>query len=293
MFKERKEIMIYVIYHKNCMDGVSSAYIAHEYLKFNGAISLIPLNYGDEFNIKQLSKEDTIYMVDFSFKRDYLIDLSKLVKNIIIIDHHKTAQADLINLPENIEVNFDMSESGATLTFDYFNSKLKYEDKKCMPEIFSYIRDRDCWLWKLPYSREVSEYLAFSIIPNDIKSFADVVNNFNIDDAISVGSILLKKKAQQIDSKILKVRDIVLHNIEFKAINVTENISELGNEIIIEYNKPALLYFIAENNEVICSMRSANGLADVSEVAKLFGGGGHRNAAGFKTNLETLIKIIE
>jgi nanoRNase/pAp phosphatase (c-di-AMP/oligoRNAs hydrolase) len=37
-----------------------------------------------------------------------------------------------------------------------------------------------------------------------------------------------------------------------------------------------------------CSLRS-NGDYDVSAIAKAFGGGGHRNAAGFQVPVETLL----
>ena len=88
------------------------------------------------------------------------------------------------------------------------------------------------------------------------------------------------------------MQDLTLCDIEFKAINVTENISELGNEICIEYNKPALMYFITQDMKVICSLRSINELSDVSKVATTFGGGGHRNASGFTVNLQTFIQDI-
>ena len=278
--------MIYIIYHKDCMDGVSSAYIADNILKKDNTVTLVPLQYSKEDELFQLSltKQDICYFVDFSLKRDKMLELAELVDRVIVIDHHKTAEEELVNLPENVEVNFNMNESGATLTWLYF-----YDEP--IPEIFEYIKDRDLWNWKLPYSREISEALAFLIKPNDINSFRD--NAFiGITALKEIGSTLLKKKNQQVQSKLSKVRDLTLCDIEFKIINVTENISELGNEICIEYNKPALMYFITQDMKVICSLRSINELSDVSKVATIFGGGGHRNASGFTVSLQTFLQDI-
>lgn len=278
--------MTYIIYHKDCMDGVSSASIAENALSPESLVILIPLQYSKEDELFQanLTKQDICYFVDFSLKRDKMIQLAELVHRVIIIDHHKTAQVELVDLPDNVEVNFDMNESGATLTWLYF-----YDEP--IPEIFEYIKDRDLWNWKLPDSREISEALAFLIKPNDINSFRD--NAFIGTIALKeIGSTLLKKKNQQVQSKLSKVRDLTLCDIEFKAINVTENISELGNEICIEYNKPALMYFITQDMKVICSLRSINELPDVSKVATIFGGGGHRNASGFTVSLQTFIQDI-
>ena len=268
------------------MDGVSSAYIANNILKKDNTVTLVPLQYSreDELFKLNLTKQDVCYFVDFSLKRDRMLELAELVDRVIVIDHHKTAEAELVNLPENVEVNFNMTESGATLTWLYF-----YDEP--IPEIFEYIKDRDLWNWKLPYSREISEALAFLVKPNDINSFRD--NAFiGITALKEIGSTLLKKKNQQVQSKLSKVRDLTLCDIEFKIINVTENISELGNEICIEYNKPALMYFITQDMKVICSLRSINELSDVSKVATIFGGGGHRNASGFTVSLQTFIQDI-
>ena len=268
------------------MDGISSAYIARNSLERNNVVVPIPLQYSreDELFKEHLTKQDVCYFVDFSFKIDKMIQLAELVDRIVVIDHHKTAEAELVNLPDNVEVNFNMSESGATLTWLYFHDEP-------IPEIFEYIKDRDLWNWKLPYSREISEALAFLVKPNDINSFRD--NAFiGITALKEIGSTLLKKKNQQVQSKLSKVQDLTLCDIEFKAINVTENISELGNEICIEYNKPALMYFITQDMKVICSLRSINELSDVSKVATIFGGGGHRNASGFTVSLQTFLQDI-
>ena len=278
--------MIYIIYHKDCMDGISSAYIARNSLERNNAVVPVPLQYSreDELFKEHLTKQDICYFLDFSLKRDKMLELAELVDRIVVIDHHKTAEAELVNLPDNVEVNFDMNESGATLTWLYFRVEP-------IPEIFEYIKDRDLWNWKLPDSREISEALAFLIKPNDIDSFRD--NAFiGIMALKEIGSTLLKKTNQQVQSKLSKVQDLTLCDIEFKAINVTENISELGNEICIEYNKPALMYFITQDMKVICSLRSINELSDVSKVATAFGGGGHRNASGFTVSLQTFIQDI-
>lgn len=268
------------------MDGISSAYIARNSLERNNAVVLVPLQYSreDELFKEHLTKQDICYFVDFSLKRDKMLELAELVDRIVVIDHHKTAEAELVNLPENVEVNFNMNESGATLTWLYF-----YDEP--IPEIFEYIKDRDLWNWKLPDSREINEALAFLVKPNDIQSFMD--NAFiPLETLKEIGSTLLKNKNQQVQSKLTKVTDLSLGNIDFKLINVTENISELGNAICIEYNKPALMYFITQDMKVVCSLRSTNDLPDVSTVAVTFGGGGHRNACGFTVDLPTFLQDI-
>jgi len=279
-----------IVYHKDCMDGVSSAFIVREAWKLSTQeIITIPLQYGkeDELNNVNMDKNTYVIFADFSLKRHALIDLSKKVNCITIFDHHKTVQAELINLPENIDVVSDMKKSGATICLREFGPYMYLK-----PEIFEYIQDRDIWEWKLPHSREVSEYLKLKVIPNDIDSFATVYESFHLEEAVEIGKNLLQYQEHQVQAKIHKAKDIVFEGVEMKVINATENISELGNAICNQYNKPTMMYFITDDNSVICSMRSLDTLADVSIIATKHGGGGHRNACGFKTTLEHLASIL-
>lgn len=279
--------MTYIIYHKDCMDGVSSASIAEDALSPESLVTLIPLQYSKEDELFQvnLTKQDICYFVDFSLKRDKMLQLADLVDRVIVIDHHKTAQAELVDLPDNVEVNFNMTESGATLTWQYFHTAPT-------PLIFEYIKDRDLWLWKLPNSKEFNEALAFLVTPNDAISFKQVLLKSEFSELVELGKILIEKQSRQVQSKLDKVTDLTLCNIDLKVINVTENISELGNAICNEYHVPALMYFITQDMKVVCSLRSTNDLPDVSTVAVTFGGGGHRNACGFTMDLQTFVQNI-
>lgn len=293
--------MIKIIYHKNCMDGLASAFIAKTTLEKKCLeVECIAIQYGEESilfgeNEKQqlnepLSKEDTIYFVDFSLKRHLMIELSLMVKEIIVLDHHKTAEENLRGLEEeleNITIIFDMNKSGTTLCYEYF-----FDSGLTKKEVFNYIADRDLWKWELPQSKEINEYLRFIIKPNDLESFKNMYVSFHESWFGENGSLLLSQINKQVASKVKKVQDIKILDIDFKIINATENISELGNKICEEYNTPAIIYFITEDNQVVLSFRSLDTLPDVSIVAAALGGGGHRNACGCTLSFNTFMKLI-
>ncbi len=294
-----------IIYHKCCMDGLASAYITKEALAnsndkffFFTDIETLPLQYGEEDYLLdefKLDTNDTIYFVDFSLKRDKMIELSKKIQNIIILDHHKTAKAELENIEdevENITVIFDMEKCGATLCYDYFKQLLpkEFPDR----ELFEYIEDRDLWKWELELSKEISAGLRWLVDPNNIEQFGDIAQRYKDEKnkLEYIGKIVTLQTQRQVDSKVKKVKDIKLQGINLKCLNATENISEIGNAICQEYSTPALVYFITEEMDVVCSLRSTDELEDVSVVAKALGGGGHRNACGFTTNLDHLADLL-
>lgn len=64
--------------------------------------------------------------------------------------------------------------------------------------------------------------------------------------------------------------------------------SDVGHELANQSGTFGLLWSITKDGHCACSLRS-NGDYDVSAIAKKFGGGGHKNAAGFEVPIKTLL----
>ena len=87
-----------------------------------------------------------VVIVDFSFPREQLIVLTTKNKSVIVLDHHKSAERDLIDLNiSNITTIFDMSRSGCQLAYDYI-----YGEGLNRPCFLDIIADRDLWTWRIP-----------------------------------------------------------------------------------------------------------------------------------------------
>lgn len=79
-----------VIYHDNCADGFGAAWAC--WMRWGDACEYVPANYG------QVPPDVTgknILIVDFSYKRPELETMANAAASIVILDHHKTAQAEL------------------------------------------------------------------------------------------------------------------------------------------------------------------------------------------------------
>src|SRR5215831_18604798 len=144
------------VYHNNCFDGICSAWVVKKYFP---AAQLIPGNYGDKelvtglfALISNLMKDFPVHLilVDFSFPRETMMELNRCVEKMTVLDHHKTAEADCKGLEFCI---FDMAESGASLAWKYFFKGMP------MPKLVQYVKDRDLWLFKEPYSEEVNAFI--------------------------------------------------------------------------------------------------------------------------------------
>ena len=277
---------IAVLYH-NDADGFGAAFAAwygfYVNLPPNQELPImyfIEVQYGQEPPLAELKEfaPDAILILGFSYKREILLDLVMQYPDLIVVDHHKTAQEELQGL--NFCV-FDLELSGCRLAWDLF---CKDEEGQVLPvpAILGYVEDRDLWRFKLPHSKEANAYIG--TLPNDFVKWLE----FDLGFAIAAGTAILAFQSEQIERRLKDVTTVYLKAAggdsayAVPCVNASENISELGHAMLDACpGAPfSMSYCDRKDGTRSYSLRS-RGDFDVSEVAKHFGGGGHAAAAGF------------
>lgn len=268
---------VHCIYHKNCFDGICSAWVVRR--KYPNC-SLIPMNYNEEIPFKEyeIQPTDLIIMVDISMPRDVMSQLDER-GNFICLDHHKTAQANCEGLKS---CTFDMNESGASLAWQYFFPL------QPLPTLVKYIKDRDLWLFKESYSEEVNSFI--QSFPMTVMAYDDLYDALNtgIDIAIGQGSAINRYKYTMVEAMCRNAAFFEIGSYSVPVVNASILFSEVGHKLCEMYPQAhfAAYYFDrVKDNKRQWGLRSI-GDFDVSAVAKSLGGGGHRNAAGFEQELK-------
>lgn len=279
---------ILCIYHAPCADGFGAAWSVRHAL--GDHVEFHPGVYGQE---PPDVRGRHVLLVDFSYKRDVLLEMGKRAKTIIILDHHKSAAEDLAGFKEpapyeewqdtslNLVVEdmppiaalFDMNRSGAGMTWDYFNPG------KDRPALINHIEDRDLWRFNLSSTREI-QAAVFSY-PYDFTVWdglmtADPISLFNEGVGIN------RKQAKDIDELLgVAKRRMMIAGHDVPVCNLPYTLSsEAGN--IMGKDEPFAACYMDTADARMFSLRSAQDGIDVSEVAKQFGGGGHAHASGFQ-----------
>lgn len=282
-----------VLFHYPCQDGLTSGWIVNKFhQEQNIKIDLYPIQYGKEIDLNRLTDKKIIFC-DFAPSKDLLDEIEKITTKITILDHHISAQKALQDKKYAI---FDMNKSGAGLTWDYF-----YPMEK-MPLFIEMIQDRDIWTWKIKNSREFTTGFSTACSGIEMYEFTKLfelfdelngLNPFKFDFYIELGeiinkSIMLKCKYMALES-LKKINRYQNYNV--CIVNCSSELSsDLGN-ILSSSNGcdfAALWRYNNTKEEYYVSLRSDN-KADVSLIAKEFGGGGHKNAAGFSTKINPII----
>jgi oligoribonuclease NrnB/cAMP/cGMP phosphodiesterase (DHH superfamily) len=286
-----------VIYHANCMDGFASAWAFHRLReKDYKEVEYFSCMYGEVPDVDFIGKD--VYILDFSFSRQILAGMAIAANTITILDHHKTAQEDLVGWHDrsaNVTILFDMDRSGAGLTWDYFGSITS------RPLLISYVEDRDLWRFLKHKSKEIN-----AVIANTDRTFLEY-NELNMylehmfDLAEVVGKHLLRQHQRICEDIITQAREVRIQDDTGKwnvglGCNCTHHFaSEVGNLLAARSGTFGLTYAADGTGAVKHSIRST-GDFDVSRIAKVFGGGGHKNASGFtlhpnETDRSDTIKI--
>jgi uncharacterized protein len=263
------------IYHGNCADGFTAAWVVWkalgESVEFHAGVYQDPP--------PDVTGRDVI-MVDFSYKRAVIEEMLPKVRSLKIFDHHKTAEADLRDVGADIVV-FDMERSGAGITWDYF-----FRDTP-RPALIDHVEDRDLWRFRLPKTREI-QAAVFSF-PYDFATWERIMG-LPTDVLAQEGEAIERKHFKDIDELVKVVtRRMQIGGYEVPAANLPYTLTSDAGHKLAQGEPFAACYWDTPDGRVF-SLRSTDNGMDVSSVAKAYGGGGHRNASGFRVPHEKVAR---
>ena len=282
-----------VIYHNKCSDGFGSALCAYNYFKKTNGLNsngrLIEY-FGAQFNQAPPNVLNrNVLICDFSYKNDIMKSILLQANKVVILDHHKSAEADLKLVSDKNKI-FRMDHSGAYITWKYFNQStsspndLNKVSIQSVPNGILYIEDNDIWKKEMPSSREITAFI-FSL-PFEFEEYMKLLDDDYIKNVampagvgmVKQNEVYIKQAIEHCVPKFIQIGEqyyFVVH------VNSTVLKSEIGNQCLSNFKNAdfSAVYSMGEN-DFYFSLRSMDDRADVSIVASKFGGGGHRNAAG-------------
>jgi len=271
-----------VIYHGNCADGFSAAWCF--WRKYGTGAEYVAGVYQQD--PPDVTGRD-VYLVDFSYKRTVVEQMLKAANSVCLIDHHKTAIEDLQPLfmqdswtgePKQLAHFTDLNRSGATLAWDYL---FPGEDR---PLLLGHVEDRDLWRFKLPGTREIQAFVFSHEYIFELWDKLMSADQVELLKMTAAGAAIERKHHKDVAELVgvcKRRMTIGGHDVPVASLPYTL-VSDAGHELA--KGRPfAACYWDTPEGRVF-SLRSSDDGADVAEVAKQYGGGGHRNAGGFKVS---------
>lgn len=287
------------IHHHPCMDGWTAAWAVW---KRWPDIEFVEGQYKPNQPLPDVAGKHVL-IVDFSYPEAAMRELAATAASITVLDHHETAERNLTTLLEEgvIAGEFDMTRSGAMMTWEYIwpkdqvnpfdecdGAELHPATTGYLPYVVQFVQDRDIWLWALEHSHEVNAYI--QSVPLTFAAWDKLAADLEDEDGFNrichVGAALVQRQNTEIATTIKATRRrMIIGGYDVPVCNLPYQMASEAGNILCKGEPFAATYFDAADGTRSFSLRSDKDdpeAANVAKIAESFGGGGHKNASGFR-----------
>jgi len=273
-----------VLYHADCMDGYAAAWAMWKVFANNARYKAVR----HHTSFPELPEGVDIYIVDFCYPIEVLVSAAQQAKKIVVLDHHISAQKDVeeykkhSKLPANLEINFDQSHSGCMIVWRYFQGETE------PPALLLHIEDHDLWRHQLAKTEAICKAL-YLRLPIHFAGF----EKLKLATLQREGALLVKQQQLNVSRLVKASHAVKINQKQGLAANAPPMFSsDLGHALAKKSGSYGLVYYYHGKRQCYeCGLRSI-GDFDVSELAQEFGGGGHKNAAGFRVDQATFLDFM-
>lgn len=269
------------IYHRIDLDGQCSAAIVRR--KYPDA-ELFGWNYGDEIPWGLLEDCDEVILVDVSFGPYVMLGLEtglRKNRNVVWIDHHKSAIADAERGYANFPGIRRDGTAACELTWEFF-----FPDQ-VMPMTVWMLGRWDVWAWPNLDLRDEIEAFQFGLRSVDTRPENDEIWKPLLDGDswygayINTGKAIISYRNQQNERLSRSSFETEIDGHRVLALNAGGGSTTFDPVWKDHPDCVAMLSFFWTGTKWTCSLYSDRGF-DCSNIAKNHGGGGHAGAAGFQ-----------
>lgn len=305
MLKQINNNKILVISHIADIDGMGSVILSKFYFK---NIDYLLAENNHDYDLEKdidVSKYDTIYVCDLNFNDknlEYILNNPEVAAKIKNFDHHESEEwknkYPFVN--EVIYLN-DRLTCATELFYNYLLTlpNSEFLKSKFFKEFVEAVRSLDTWTFKEtnnnlgPDLAVLHGYLGAVKFINLIISL-DCSDTFYLPESYEdIINIQNETKKRDVTNYLDKSKVIEYNNYKI-AVSISEGYrSDVGDTMMNKYSDAdfALIINFYRNT---CSLRTNNDKYDMGLIAKEFtqNGGGHKRAAGFQFDEESIPKII-
>jgi len=286
-----------VIYHIRDLDGHSSGAICKK--KYPDAI-LIGFDYGQDIwaklnNVGGNLAEHNVIMIDVSLKMPEMFDLAKNCKSLTWIDHHISAireyEAVIGQAPTNFNAVLENGIAACEVGWKYL-----FPNEK-MPTAIKLLGEYDTWRntdmehWNnniLPFQfgmrLNCNSPQTFPMTLLETKGQFPQANEKAVEKVIETGKIILEYQRKQNEAACRSAFEFEFEGLRAICLNGGGLNSDAFKSVYNPEKHDIMMPFRFNGREWIFSMYSNKPDIDVSVIAKKWGGGGHKGAAGFQVD---------
>lgn len=263
--------------HHDDLDGRCSAAIVRYAL--GNDIKFYEVNYSSELPLNLIKKNEDIIIVDFSLSDDDMKKIEEVTSNITWIDHHKSAERYYYQHLKGLRNFKDKAKAACELCWEFY-----FPDSE-IPRAIELLGDYDKFALKFdPDCFEFHEGMKLKDTSPESDMWSEFFSCYasdKINETCMIGKYCIKYR----DIYYQEMMEKVGYESSYKGKNLyVANLQGFGSppfgDKIDKYD--IIVSYIMNGKSTSVSLYSKKSDVDVSEIAKSFGGGGHKGAAGFE-----------
>lgn len=287
--------MVRIVFHSADLDGHSSGAIARWYCEYiNGvAYTMHGYNYGQTLDTSEWLEGDTVIFLDCAVQPVEVMKEIMSKWETVIIDHH-ISTVELMDLAKGGSHSID--KAACELAWEYFFPQER------IPQFISLLGRYDIWdksdpnKWKrriIPFHYGMELYRTHPAFDDGFELWNNMIgkaidHHFRdldewIDDTMYKGKIAQKA----IEGVYRSAASSVCHEVEFEGMKAIVANTFIKNSQFFESKYDPSIHDVmiawswnGKYDEYGFGMYTTKDL-DLSIIAKKYGGGGHKQAAGF------------
>jgi nanoRNase/pAp phosphatase (c-di-AMP/oligoRNAs hydrolase) len=259
---------IVVLYHAECTDGFGAAWAA--YRKFGTDAEYFAVEHQYPIPAGLTGKE--LYTLDFTYPQDITDVLARDNVRVTSIDHHVSVAKTTAGTDGGV---YDNEHSGSVLAWKYFHPE------EPTPYLLRIIEDYDLHRYALEETEVLFDWIdqydyRFDVYERLAAQLEDVEGRKR---ALAEGSFLLSFRKKLMERLLANTAyEVDFEGYRAGVVNTELFHSEVANSLAERFDIG--IAWRVRPHGVYVSLRS-EGKVNVAELATHYGGGGHRNSAGF------------
>lgn len=272
------------------------------------------INYGMKFPFHDIEQDEFVFIVDYSIEPEEMWQLLSITKNVFWIDHHQSTIEKYKDFKcdiKGIRIT-GTGISGANLTWLYFKEMCdenweqfgeptpirvrwflnKYE--KEIPKLAKYTAMWDTFLWdkssedhirKFHYAFESYDFDATSLLLNELNGDIGIYSRERLIDDMLEDGLAIEDYLSSTAKQHLRAYGFETTFEGHKAYAINRALINSDFFESIDASKYDIFIGFSFNGKMWeYQLRSAeHDKVNVYELAEKYGGGGHPNAAGFRS----------
>lgn len=273
-----------ICFHHSDMDGKCAGAVVYWFYKQRGEdVKCFSINHNEPVPFEKIDKGERVYVVDFSFNEENFNKLLTITDDVIWVDHHISAIEKFKDTDvEKLKGIRRSGEAGCELAWKHFHGDSK---NTRMPTMVKMLGRYDVWDFSV-FNKEILNSLQEYCKTVNTEPFSKVWKKwldleYSPKDEIKEGKTFLTYR-DAVWGKFLNSWGFEVDFEGYKCIacNTASVSSEFFNTVK-DKGYDILIPFIFDGKNWVASLYTLKKNVDCSKIATKYGGGGHKQAAGF------------